>query len=74
MFIWNALVNLKQGFNGWKDETAYNELSGSLYPIGKNIDKYYYSEEITAVKKAKEEITMQQKSPKIFISHSSSDV
>jgi len=72
-FIWNALVNLKQGFNGWKDETAFNELSGSLYAIRKNIDKYYFSEEITEVKKAKEEITMQQKSPKIFISHSSSD-
>lgn len=21
-FIWNTLVNLKQGFNGWKDETT----------------------------------------------------
>ena len=72
-FIWNTLVNLQQGFNGWKDETAFNELSGSLNAICKNIHKYYYSEEITAVKKAREEITMQQKSPKIFISHSSSD-
>jgi len=32
-FIWNALVNLKQGFNGWKDETAFNELSGSCSSI-----------------------------------------
>lgn len=72
-FIWDTLVNLKQGFNGWKDETAFNELSGSLYAICKKIDKYYYSSEITEVKKIKGEITMLQKSPKIFISHASSD-
>jgi len=42
-FIWSTLVNLKQGFNGWHDETTFNELSGSLHAICKNIDKYYYS-------------------------------
>lgn len=72
-FIWDTLVSLRQGFNGWNDETKFNELSGSLYAISKNIDKYYYSAEVTAVKKTKGEITMPQKSPKIFISHASSD-
>lgn len=71
-FIWNTLVNLRQGFNGWNDETAFNELSGGLYAISKNIDKYY-STEATEVKKIKEKITMLEKSPKIFISHSTSD-
>ncbi|WP_010237350.1 hypothetical protein [Clostridium arbusti] len=41
-FIWDTLVNLRQGFNGCNDETKFNELSGSLYAISKNIDKYYY--------------------------------
>lgn len=71
-FIWDVLVILKQGFNGCKDEKEYNELSGSLYAIRKNIDKYYYKE-IVEIKNTKEKITMQQKSPKIFISHCSSD-
>lgn len=72
-FIWNTLVNLNQKFNGWNDEIAFNELLGSLYAIRKNINKYYcYSEEMSVVK-AKEKFTMLQKSPKIFISHSSSD-
>ena len=72
-FIWNTLVNLKQGFNGWNDEKSFNEISGSLYAIRKNIDKYYVSEETIADKKTREEIIMSPKSPKIFISHSSSD-
>lgn len=71
-FFYNTIVNLKQGFNGWKDESSFNELSGSLYAIRKNIEKYYPtgSEEI---KKIKEVSAMQQKKSKIFISHSSQD-
>lgn len=72
-FIWSTLVILKQGFNGWHDEIKFNELSGSLYAISKNIDKYYYSEGVTSSPKIKEEISLIQKSPKIFISHASSD-
>ncbi|MBU3199497.1 toll/interleukin-1 receptor domain-containing protein [Clostridium estertheticum] len=71
-FIWDTLINSKQGFSGWNDETKFNELSGSLYAISKNIDKYYYAE-VTAIERIKGEITMPQKSPKIFISHASSD-
>ena len=47
-FIWNTLTSVKQDFNGWKDQTSFNELSGSLLAIRKNIDKYY-PDEINAV-------------------------
>ena len=71
-FIWNTLTSVKQDFNGWKDQTLFNELSGSLLAIRKNIDKYY-PDEINAVSNIVEANTMSQKSPKIFISHSSLD-
>lgn len=71
-FIWNTLVILEQDFNGWKDQKSFNELSGSLLAVRKNIDKYYPAE-ISKTFTIKEESTMLQKSPKIFISHSSQD-
>lgn len=71
-FIWNTLVILEQDFNGWKDQKSFNELSGSLLAVRKNIDKYYPAE-ISKTFTVKEESTMLQKSPKIFISHSSQD-
>lgn len=71
-FIWDTLVLLKQGFNGWKDEQSYNELCGSLLAIQKNIDKYY-PEEIDCIQNGKGGQVMSRKSPKIFISHSSQD-
>lgn len=40
-FIWSVLVLLKQRFNGWSDESSFNELVGSLKVIEKKIDKYY---------------------------------
>ena len=72
MFIHNILVNLKQGFNGWKDEHSFNELSGSLLAMKKNIDKYYPLENknIGSLQGASD---MNQKRTKIFISHSSKD-
>lgn len=73
-FIWSTLTLLKQGFSGWKDEQSYNELSGSLLAIRKNIDKYYPAEiNRTQNDNDKEEQEMPQKSPKVFISHSSQD-
>ena len=61
-------------FSGWKDEQSYNELSGSLLAIRKNIDKYYPAEiNRTQNDNDKEEQEMPQKSPKVFISHSSQD-
>lgn len=71
-FIWNTLIILKQDFNGWKDQISFNELSGSLLAVRKNIDKYYPAA-ISKNSTIKEEYTMLQKSPKIFISHSSQD-
>lgn len=71
-FIWNALTDLKQGFNGWKDERQFNELEANLLVIGKNIDKYYPTELPLEIKTREEDSDM-QKSPKVFISHSSQD-
>ena len=51
-FIWNTLTILKQDFNGWTDQKSFNELSGSLLAIRKNIDKYY-SDEISTVSNIK---------------------
>ena len=71
-FIWDTLVILKQGFNGWKDEQSYNELHGSLLAIQKNIGKYYPAE-TDCVQNDKGGQAMPQNSPKIFISHASKD-
>ncbi len=71
-FIYNILVNLKQSFNGWKDGRSFNELSGGLLAIQKNIDKYYPSEGESA-EIIQEVNAMKQKKPKIFISHSGED-
>ena len=63
-FIWSTLTLLKQGFSGWKDEQSYNELSGSLLAIRKNIDKYYPAEiNRTQNDNDKEEQEMPQKKP-----------
>lgn len=63
---------MKQGFNGWKDEYSFNELSGSLLAIRKNIDTYY-PVQIEVGQNTKEVSAMSQKRPKVFISHSSED-
>lgn len=73
-FIWNTLVIIKQKFNGWNDDKIFNELVGSLIAISKNIDKYYPVEVLESSHQAeRSETTMPQKSPKVFISHSSLD-
>jgi predicted transcriptional regulator len=71
-FIYNTLENLKQGFNGWRDERSFNELSASLLAIKKYIEKYYPLESENR-ENIQEVSTMKQKKPKIFISHSSKD-
>lgn len=70
--IWRTMVILNQGFNGWKDEQSFNELSGSLLAIQKNIDRYYLVE-AESFHNIKEVCIVEQKSPKVFISHSSQD-
>ena len=71
-FIWNALTDLKQGFNGWRDVSQFNELEGNLLVIGKNINKYYPEKSPVEIENREENVEM-QKNPKIFISHSSLD-
>lgn len=71
-FIWRTLIILNQRYDGWKDEQYFNELVGSLLAIKKNIEKYY-SPDIQSMKMAEEPNDTNQKSPKIFISHSSQD-
>ena len=66
-FIWDTLVHLKQGFNGWTDEKDFNKLKGAILAIAKNIEKYY-------PQVVSEEETKLEKEIKIFISHSSLDV
>lgn len=71
-YIANTLSILNTGFKGSRDEQSFNELTGSLLAIKKNINKYYPPESKSTVNdndKTKEVI----KSPKIFISHSSYD-
>lgn len=71
-FIHSIIVILKQGFNGWRDEHSFNELSGGLLAIKKNIDKYYSPKnENTKIIQGVND--MNQKRTKVFISHSSKD-
>lgn len=72
-FIWNTLVALKQDFNGWKDERSFNELTGGLIAIFKNIDKYYPSQTFSRNNKTKVGHRMILKSPKVFVSHATID-
>lgn len=72
-YIWGTLTLLKLGFNGWKDEKTFNELSGSLNTVKKNIDRYYPAK-IEKAQNARKESALSAKIPKVFISHSSYDI
>lgn len=69
-YIANTLSILNTGFKGSMDEQSFNELTGSLLAIKKNINKYYPTESKFKVNDKTKEVI---KSPKIFISHSSYD-
>lgn len=69
-FIWSTLVIIEQGFNGWKDQKSFADLSGKLHAIQGNIDKYYPTETPENLYLAEVE---PMKTPQIFISHSSKD-
>lgn len=73
-FIGDTLTTIKEGFNGWNDEQSFHELKGALLTIKRHVDTYFPSEEFNAL--TKEEIIpmSEEKSGKIFISHSSKDV
>jgi len=72
-YIWETLVLIRQGFTGWNDRTSFEKLSGKLYAIQGNIDKYYPTENIENSNKT-EVCAMDTKTTRIFISHSSKDV
>lgn len=72
-FIWSTLVIIEQGFNGWKDTKSFADLSGKLHAIQENIDRYYPVDALDN-SYTMEVGTVETKTPKIFISHSSKDV
>lgn len=58
--------------NGWNDKQIFSEIKGKLKAIRKNIGKYY-PDGLEKSQEIKEQKTMVDKIPKIFISHSSKD-
>lgn len=70
-YIWDVIHNkCKKNMNGWNDRTIFNEITGALKGIGRNMDKYY---PVKAVEKVVDKKMVENKTPKIFISHSSKD-
>lgn len=74
-YIWETMGIIKQDFNGWQDKKTFATLSGRLFAIQENINKYYPD----SVGVSKESVnsgvnTVGNKTPKIFISHSSKDI
>ena len=71
-FIWEALTDFNKKMNGWNDKQIFSEIKGKLKAIRKNIGKYY-PDGLEKNQEIKEQKTMVDKIPKIFISHSSKD-
>lgn len=69
-FIWGTLTLCQQHMNGTDDRNRFNEIIGKLRSIEKNIDKYYVEKEQGGIL---EKVTTIDKTPMIFISHSSKD-
>lgn len=67
-FVQDTINSCKQRMNGTNDRRIFNEIAGKLRGIGKNIDKYYSDSSI-----GKGATQKMNKTPKIFISHSSKD-
>ena len=70
-FIWDTIVIIKQGFNGWKDEVSFNNLAGALIAIESNIDKYY---PLTIKAELNMNTNVTPRASRVFISHSSKDI
>ena len=64
-FIADTLEAVSKTFNGWRDREDFNDIKGKLLAIKRNIDQYY--------EESKRPIMAENRSPKIFISHSSKD-
>lgn len=69
-FVWGAINSCQKHMNGTDDRKQFNEIVGKLKSIEKNVDKYYLTEEQGG---SKDTMQTSIKTPKIFISHSSSD-
>lgn len=67
-FVWDTINSCKRRMNGTNDRNVFNEIVGKLKSIGKNIDKYFSGEYIE-----EGAIWKMNKTPKVFISHSSKD-
>lgn len=65
-YISDLLTLFKKNMNGFNDEGVFIEMEGKLKAIKKNIDRYYVQERALDAMEA-------NKTPKIFISHSTDD-
>ena len=72
VFIGETLNLLKYKMDGRTDKKIFAELKGKLRAIRRNVDKYY--PEGTGEKTTLEKEKKVEKTPRIFISHSSRDV
>jgi|GEM_PF-218134 len=68
-FIFDTINILKKPFNGWNDKKDFITIKGKLKAIRRNVDKYYADSEIGEFIMP----TVENRKPKIFISHSSKD-
>ena len=73
-FILETLDVFNERMNGFSDKRIFSEMNGKLKAIRKNIDRYYPDETIEQERLDKGLKKMEEKKPKIFISHSSKDV
>ena len=69
-FVWGAINSCQKRMRGTNDRKQFNEIVAKLKSIEKNIDKYYQTENQGD---SKGNMQTDIKTPKIFISHSSSD-
>ncbi len=74
LFVLETLNCLNNNMNGHKDRQCFTELKGKLNAIRRNIEKYYPEYELKKHGAKKESEHMSEKTPMIFISHSSKDV
>lgn len=69
-FIWGTINLCQSRMNGANDRKHFNEIVGKLRSIEKNIDKYYIE---TSQERTDNDLKTINKTPMIFISHSSKD-
>ncbi len=73
-YIWETLNLFKRNKNGWTDKQVFAEIKGKLKAIRRNIGKYYPSvSKVTERMLEERKSKVVEKTPKIFISHSSKD-